>query len=546
MKIRLFLLALIAAATLSACHHNEAEEHEHHAGEPITVYSEHYELYAKTTPFIKGQQCKILALITKLSDFKPLDSTRVTMTLEVGNKIIEGTINNPQEAGKYLFEFTPSQSGCGELEFTIQQQDTLERIHTHIHIYASEAEFEKGAHSHEGHSHEGHNHSHEGHNHEGHNHSHEGHSHEGHNHSHEGHSHEGHSHSHTEESSSNEISFTKEQSWKIDFATEELQPMEFGQLIKTTAQVLPSAGDQRVVTAKASGIVVFANPNLVEGSQVSAGQRLFSIESSGMADNNMSVRFQEATVNYNMAKQEYERKKTLAADKIVSESELARAKAEMDNAAAVYNNLKGNFSRNGQSLTSPIGGYLTSLAVQNGSFVEAGQMVATVSQNRDLYIRAEVAPRYYQALGHILGASFSRSNDSRVYSIDSLGGGLVSYGKSADANNPLIPVTFRFRNSMNLLSGSFVTLYIRTANDEKVLTVPNTGIAEEMGTHCVFVQITPEKFEKRIVTIGSTDGFRTVITSGLKAGERVVSKGAIMVKMAQGAGALDPHAGHMH
>lgn len=537
MKIRLFLLALICAATLCACHHNEAEEHEHHGGEPITIYSEHYEIYAETTPLIKGEKCKILAHITKLYNFKPLDSTRVTMTIQLENKTIEGTIQNPKEAGKYLFEFTPSQSGCGHLEFAIQRGDTVERIHEHIHIYASEEEYEKGVHSHEGH-----NHSHEGHNHEGHNHSHDEHSHEGHS-----HSHEGHSHSHEEAgSNSNEITFTKEQSWKIDFATEELQPMEFGQLIKTTAQVLPSAGDQRVVTAKASGIVVFANPNLVEGCQVSAGQRLFSIESSGMADNNMSVRFQEASVNYNVAKQEYERKKVLAADKIVSESELARAKAEMDNAAAVYNNLKGNFSRNGQSLSSPIGGYLTSIAVQNGSYVEAGQTVATVSQNRDLYIRAEVAPRYYQSLGHILSASFSRPNDDRVYSIDSLGGGLVSYGKSADANNPLIPVTFRFRNSMNLLSGSFVKLYIRTANDEKVLTIPNTGIAEEMGTHCVFVQITPEKFEKRIVTLGSTDGFRTVITSGVKAGERVVSKGAIMVKMAQGAGALDPHAGHMH
>lgn len=529
--IHVLLTAALVAFGLTSCHNHGHEAHEHvHNTQKLTVYTSNFELYAEMTPLIKGEECKVLAHLTYLSNFKPVDTNKVTLSLSVGNSFQEFTIEKPDEAGKYLFTFVPESAGEGSMMFAVSIADSNEYMKNgHVHVYASHDAMHSHGDSHEGRNHEGHHH--------------DAGSHEGHSHSHEGHNHEGHSH---EEGASEGITFTKEQSWKIDFATEEMKPVKFGQLIKTSAQVLPSAGDQRTVSAKASGIVVFGNPNIVEGAAVKAGQRLFSIESNGMADNNMSVRFQEASSNYTLAKQEYERKQKLAADKIVSQSELARAKSELDNAAAIYNNLKGNFSQNGQSLSSPISGYITNIAVQNGGYVEAGQTVVTVSQNRDLYIRAEVQPRYYQALGSILSASFRINGDDKVYSIEDLGGGLVSFGKSASSDDPLIPVTFRFRNSVNLLPGSFVTLYIRTASEEEVITLPNTGLVEEMGTHFVFVQITPEQFEKRPVTLGATDGFRTVIASGLKAGERVVSKGAVMVKLAQGAGALDPHAGHMH
>ena len=76
--------------------------------------------------------------------------------------------------------------------------------------------------------------------------------------------------------------------------------------------------------------------------------------------------------------------------------------------------------------------------------------------------------------------------------------------------------------------------------------LPNTAIVEEMGIYCVFVQTCTDSFEKRIITKGVTDGHNTQIISGVKAGERVVSKGAVNVKLAQGSAALDPHAGHVH
>lgn len=460
---------------------------------------------------ILGEDCDIAAHITRLEDFKPLSDKPVTMELTIEGKTQKATLEKPQTPGIYRFEIEPATAGCGRLVFYVED-DTLRS--GHIHVAASHEAL---------HHHEGEEHHHEG----------------------EEHHHEGHEHSHAA-APTNAVTFTKEQSWKVDFATIETHTERFGSVIRTSAQVMPSQGDEREVTAKASGIVVMRNPDLVEGSAVKAGQPLFSIESSGMADNNMNVRFQEASAAYSVAKSEYERKQQLAADRIVGQAELQRAKAEYESAKAVYDNLKDNFSQNGAVVASPMSGYVKCAHVKNGSFVEAGYPVVTVSQNRDLWIRAEVQPRYYPQLQHIVSATLVIPSTGTTYTLEQLGGSLVDYGKGSDGSNPLIPVTFRVRNAAELVPGSFVTLYIRSESEGEAVAIPNEGIVEELGSCFVFVQINPELFEKRPVTLGPTDGTRTVIASGIKAGERVVSRGAMMVKLAQSAAALDPHAGHVH
>jgi hypothetical protein len=149
-------------------------------------------------------------------------------------------------------------------------------------------------------------------------------------------------------------------------------------------------------------------------------------------------------------------------------------------------------------------------------------------------------------LSNITSANIRLTNSNRIYSLEELNGRVLSYGKSADVNNPLIPVLFQVNNKAGLLAGSFVELFIKTQTTAQAITVLNEAIIEEMGNYFVFVQLTPELFEKRAVIKGVTDGIRTEITEGIAAGDRVVSKGAILVKLAQSSAALDPHAGHVH
>ena len=355
-----------------------------------------------------------------------------------------------------------------------------------------------------------------------------------------------HEHEHNHSYGVNVVEFSNAQGLKVGLALEKITPCPFGQIIKTSAQVLSSQGDEREATATTSGVVSFSAPNLVEGATVKAGQQLFVIESNNMADNNMNVRYKEAVANYNAAKLAYERKQRLAEDKIVSLTDLEQAHATYEAAKAVYDNLKSNFSKNGAVVRAPISGYVQRIHVSNGSFVNAGQSVVTVSQNRDLQLRAEVQSRYYSCLKNIKGVNIHIPGDNQTYTLDDLGGSLVSYGKSTNANCPLIPVTFRIRNVGQLLIGSFVTAYIVTQSDIDVLSVPNEAIVEEMGSYFLFVKVHDGAYEKRLVTLGTTDGLRTEVTSGLQTGEVIVSKGASMVRLAQNNAALDPHAGHIH
>ena len=71
-------------------------------------------------------------------------------------------------------------------------------------------------------------------------------------------------------------------------------------------------------------------------------------------------------------------------------------------------------------------------------------------------------------------------------------------------------------------------------------------MVEEQANYFVFIQLTPELFEKREVKIGLTDGISTEIISGLTKNDRIVTKGAIIVKLAAVSNSLDPHAGHVH
>ncbi|MCK7461958.1 MAG: hypothetical protein MZU84_07820 [Sphingobacterium sp.] len=58
--------------------------------------------------------------------------------------------------------------------------------------------------------------------------------------------------------------------------------------------------------------------------------------------------------------------------------------------------------------------------------------------------------------------------------------------------------------------------------------------------------MTPELFEKREVLPGVTDGIRTEILKGIFENERIVTQGAVFIKLAQSTGTLDAHSGHVH
>jgi RND family efflux transporter MFP subunit len=365
-------------------------------------------------------------------------------------------------------------------------------------------------------------------------------------HNHANHDHEGAGHEQEQELSENAIHFHTEQQEKINFATDLPLVEPFGQVIKTTAQVLLPPEDEVIIPARMSGIVLFSGNSLTEGQSVKAGQALFAISGASLSDNNFQVRFTEVLNNYKKAESDYKRATELRRDQIISEKDFLQIQADYENAKAGYNNIYRNFNEKGQAVSAPFQGYIRQVFVENGRFVEEGQALVAVSKNKSLLLRAEVRTKYAALLPYLSSASVVSPGKSGVYGLEELNGRILSFGKSTGAGNYMIPVSIRIDHKAEFVPGGFVEIYLKTRSENPVMTIPVSALTEEQGLYFVFVQLSPETFEKREVTLGVNDGIRIEILSGLNENEKIVTQGAVSVKLAQSAGALDPHAGHAH
>lgn len=505
-----FLFFVLFAVIIAGCnsnrssepgdaHNGETGEHEHEDEKiQFTIYSSGLELFAEADAFVVGKTSNVLSHFTHLHNFAPLESGVVTLRLIIDGKEIHQTLEEPAEKGIYSFDIRPETVGTGKLVYDIKTETGNYRLEdSNVTVFATEEEADEYAES-------------------------------------------------TAPSKTNTTVFTKEQSWKIDFATELPVVEPFGQIIKTTAQVQSAQGDEIIIAAKTSGIVKFQTGNITEGKSISNRQILFAVAGNGMADNNSAVRFTEAKNNFEKASLDYERSKELAKDKIVSEKDFLAAKTQFENAKAVFDNLNQNFNAAGQNITSPFDGFIKQLFVQNGQFIEAGQPIAKVSQNKTLVLKAEVQQKYAPVLGSIQSANIRTLNSDKTWSMEELNGKIISSGKTTNSDNYLIPVSLQIDNKGEFIPGSFVEMYLKILSNAQALTVPNSALMEQQGAYFVYVQINPELFEKREIKTGASDGLKTEIQSGINQNERIVTKGAILIKLSQASGALDAHSGHVH
>lgn len=495
------ILIVLLALALAGCKGKQnAERHEEHEEVKFqyTTYTTNFELFAEADAFVVGETANVLSHFSRLPDFKALENGSMTIRLMVNGKEVSQTLDNPTRKGIYSFDIQPETAGTGTLKFEItNEKGSFEVLVPEVSVFAEHHQAHEAAEN-------------------------------------------------VVVSKTNTTVFTKEQSWKVDFATEFPKIEPFGQVIKTTAKVQSAQGDEVIVSAKASGIVVISADNVLEGKSVSKGQVLFTISGSSLADNNSAVRYSEAKNNFEKAKSDYERSKELAKDRIVSEKDLLNAKNQHDNTMAIYDNLNKNFSPAGQRVASPMSGFIKLLFVQNGQYIEAGQPIVTVSQNKTLVLRAEVQQKYASVLGSVQDANIRTLHDNQTYTLEHLNGKVMSFAKTTNDDNYLIPISLQIDNTGSFVSGGFVEIFLKTLTNVQATTVPNAALLEEQGIFFVYAQITPELFEKREVKIGATDGVKTEILQGIAATERIVSNGAIFIKLAQATGTLDAHSGHVH
>ncbi len=524
-KKAIWMLAALCVSTLQACHvgHNHSEEnhnHESHTHESHETHSEHeghdhgafqttsysngYEIFSEINPFIAGEQASILAHITDTKNYKPLSkSYSVTMQLLDGQQVVvEKKLNTTTRPGIYRITFhVPSKVTSGKLQpvLIIQNGSQESTLTAQAHpVFTDHHEALEYVESHTAHT-------------------------------------------------ANAVPFTKEQSWKIPFRTDVIKDAPFYEIIKSVAQVKPYQSSEQTVTMQTAGSVSFNKKSLTNGMYVRKGQVLMTIQPQGIGADNLAVVYTQKQAEYTEAKANFTRKQQLVQEGLISQADFLAAQTTLRKTEAAFKSMETAHIQGSQKVIAPMSGYIKNLSMANGTFLQRGAALLTIAQNQYVYLEAQVAPKYYQRLKAFVGATFIDPDSAQSITLQELGGELVSYDQSLAANRALLSVTFKVKNTHNWIPGRFIDLYIQTSqNTTTSLSVPNEAIVETMGKYFLFIQVTPEIFEQRPVTLGGTNGRATTILSGLQSGERVVTNGAALIKLSQSTGKLDPHAGHSH
>lgn len=383
-----------------------------------------------------------------------------------------------------------------------------------------------------------------------------GHAHEGHDHEHEGHVHEAEAHEehesekkdvHEGKSHDGFIEFNEAQRGAAGLQTVTLELSAFREAIRVSGQVTEAQGDEAAVVAKSSGVLTYKRDHLTEGASIGRGEVFARVSAAGLAGADAS---EQNMVELARAKAAYERAERLVGEGIVSREEYERAKADYEQARILQMRRPNqDVNKTASSVSSPIDGFVKRVMVKQGEYVEVGQLIATITKNCDLQLRAEVPEKYFARMKDIEDANFAMSYDMKnVRSVKELNGHLVSMGRTATEGSAYIPVTFEFENHGDLVPGSFADIWLLSSVRPNVLSVPVEALVEEQGLYFVFVQgHTPDEYEKREVRLGSSNGTHTEVVSGLKSGEKVVVKGVYQLKIAGASGQVpDAHAGHSH
>ncbi|HKH61557.1 MAG TPA: efflux RND transporter periplasmic adaptor subunit [Flavitalea sp.] len=502
-----FLIACLFLAGVYSCNHNKADEHAHnadgsHPGEEAlqalsyTLYTDKSELFVEFKPLVVGATSKFAAHLTKLGEnFLPVTTGTVTVTLIVNNKGIKNSASSPSSPGIFRLALQPTETGRAKLIFDIATSEYTDQIVIDsIEVYPDE----KTAISHQ-----------------------------------------------PKEEAGTDITYLKEQAWKIEFANAPVLRQTMYDVVKATGQIISAPGDEVTVASKSNGTVKFATKSAVVGAPIRAGQSIFTVTGGEIPFENVEAAKQSARTELATAKSEYERTSELIKDKLVTQAEFQQAKLRYEQAQITLNNLGRNYSAGGKSLFSPINGFIKDILISEGEYVTAGQPLATITKNQRLVLRADVSLKDADKIRSIQEANFSIIQNKLTYNTKALNAKLLSVGKTTGDNSPFIPVHFQMDSRPGMLPGSFAEVYLKTVPINGALVIPVSALVEEQGIFYVYVQTEGESFQKREVKLGANDGQKVQILSGAAESERVVTKGAYQIKLSQASGALPAH-GHEH
>ena len=356
------------------------------------------------------------------------------------------------------------------------------------------------------------------------------------------------------------IAYLKEPQWTNGFGTALVQEAEMRRAIRAPAVIEPLTGGDAVVAAPADGRFVSERlPSI--GTRVQAGQELGRLQPRSGGDgtdrSGLVATVSEAEVAAEAARADLARAERLLSERAVpgrrveeaqravrvAEARLTAAQARLSQRDEALRSGGGEASGNAFVLRAPIAGVVAEVFAAVGAGYDEGtalfRIVRTDRVELQVHIPASDAaarPRVDEIAVEIPGRA-----DPLIVDADHMhDAGII------DPRTRALPVQFHVDNRAGqLLIGQTATAILYTGRRERMLTVPKDAVLMEAGRPYVFVQTGGESFSRRSIDIATRDGERVGVRGGVKAGDRVVTRGAYDVQLASAASGL-PAEGHVH
>jgi RND family efflux transporter MFP subunit len=519
-------LTLIAAVVLAGCdklpnQKNAGHDHDkkpaanashgqdhdggHAAGaEKITHFTDRTELFVEFPRLVVGEKSAFAAHLTTLADFRALAAAKVSVILSGGSAPDEVfAIDTPSQPGIFRPVAQPKQAGEREMAIEVATpQFTVRHELGPVTVYADRksADAAGGEHDEGG------------------------------------------------------IGFTKEQQWKVDFATAEVVKRPVRASVAATGVLRARPDGEALLTAPAAGQVQPAGRFPQLGQAVKKGELLAYLTPRLGGDTDLATLqagASKARVELDQAERELARMEALLKDEAVPAKRVEAARAAAANARAEHEAASRRLGQYGGGggipLRAPVSGLLADVRVSPGAFAPEGTLLFHIADRRALWLELRVPEAEAAKLATPSGASFRVDGIEQGFDIIAgKNGKLIAVGGAVDAQTRSVPVILEFTQpDARLRLGMAVKAQLYAGAPREAMAVPVSAVLDENGIAVVFVMKDGESFERRPVRVGVRDGDWIEVVEGLEPGQRVVSRGAYLVKLAAANTGQIGH-GHAH
>lgn len=257
-----------------------------------------------------------------------------------------------------------------------------------------------------------------------------------------------------------------------------------------------------------------------EGQSVSHGQAMFKI-----MPNILQGELQRTKAEANAVHIEYQNTSALADKHVVSQNELALAKAKLDKANAEVSLAETRLGFT--NISAPFDGIMDRLEVRNGSLVDEGDLLTTLSDISKMWVYFNVPETEY------LDYAQSKKPKSPVKVQLKLANGRLfdQFGVvetvEADFDNKTGNIEFRatFPNPNRILRHGQTGNIVVAMPHPNAIIIPQKATFEILDKMYVYVVNNDGKLEQRLITVAAELPHLFIIKDGLKETDRILLEG---------------------